>query len=77
MNRLRQRTILEGSRLSRMLTRKAKMPVAIARANKMTRQIWDFQRASMNHTKQRVMVGKATRMMTRIMSVMTKGRAPL
>lgn len=37
---LGQRTILEGSWLSRMLTRKPKMLVAIALANKMARQIW-------------------------------------
>ncbi|MFZ3584316.1 IS110 family transposase [Loktanella sp. DJP18] len=35
-----QRTIVEGSWLSRMLTRKPKMLVAIALANKMARQIW-------------------------------------
>jgi transposase len=40
MNWLGQRTILEGSWLSRMLTRKPKMLVAIALANKMARQIW-------------------------------------
>ena len=40
MNWLGQRTILEGSWLSRMLTRKPKVPVAIALANKMARQIW-------------------------------------
>ena len=37
---LGQRTIAEGSWLSRMLTRKPKMLVAIALANKMARQIW-------------------------------------
>jgi transposase len=37
---LGQRTILEGSWLSRMLERKPKMLVAIALANKMARQIW-------------------------------------
>lgn len=37
---LGQRTIVEGSWLSRMLTRKPKMLVAIALANKITRQIW-------------------------------------
>ncbi len=37
---LGQRTIVEGSWLSRMLTRKPKMLVAIALANKMARQIW-------------------------------------
>lgn len=40
MNWLGQRTIVEGSWLSRMLTRKPKMLVAIALANKMARQIW-------------------------------------
>lgn len=35
-----QRTIVEGSWLSRMLARKPKMLVAIALANKMARQIW-------------------------------------
>jgi transposase len=39
-NWLGQRTILEGSWLSRMLVRKPKMLVAIALANKMARQIW-------------------------------------
>lgn len=33
-------TIVEGSWLSRMLARKPKMLVAIAVANKMTRQLW-------------------------------------
>ena len=37
---LGQRTIMEGSWLSRMLARKPKMLVAIALANKMARQIW-------------------------------------
>jgi len=37
---LGQRTITEGSWLSRMLVRKPKMLVAIALANKMARQIW-------------------------------------
>ena len=37
---LGRRAILEGSWLSRMLTRKPKMLVAIALANKMARQIW-------------------------------------
>ena len=37
---LGQRTIVEDSWLSRMLTRKPKMLVAIALANKMARQIW-------------------------------------
>ncbi|GAW35450.1 transposase IS116/IS110/IS902 family protein [Roseovarius sp. A-2] len=37
---LGQRTIVEGSWLSRMLARKPKMLVAIALANKMARQIW-------------------------------------
>jgi len=37
---LGQRTITEGSWLSRMLARKPKMLVAIALANKMARQIW-------------------------------------
>jgi len=37
---LGQRTILEGSWLSRMLQRKPKILVAIALANKMARQIW-------------------------------------
>jgi len=37
---LGQRTIVEGSWLSCMLTRKPKMLVAIALANKMARQIW-------------------------------------
>jgi transposase len=40
LNWLGQRTIMEGSWLSRMLTRKPKMLVAIALANKMARQIW-------------------------------------
>ena len=40
LNWLGQRTITEGSWLSRMLTHKPKMLVAIALANKMTRQIW-------------------------------------
>jgi transposase len=40
MNWLGQRSIAEGSWLSRMLTRKPKMLVAIALANKMARQIW-------------------------------------
>lgn len=40
INWLAQRTILEGSWLSRMLARKPKMLVAIALANKMIRQIW-------------------------------------
>lgn len=40
MNWLGQRTILEGSWLSRLLARKPKMLVAIALANKMARQIW-------------------------------------
>jgi transposase len=37
---LGQRTIPEGSWLSRMLARKPRMLVAIALANKMARQIW-------------------------------------
>lgn len=37
---LGQRTIAEGSWLSRVLARKPKMLVAIALANKMARQIW-------------------------------------
>jgi transposase len=37
---LGQRTIAEGSWLSRMLARKPKMLVAIALANKMARQVW-------------------------------------
>jgi transposase len=37
---LGQRTIVEGSWLSRMLARKPRMLVAIALANKMARQIW-------------------------------------
>ena len=37
---LGQRTIVAGSWLSRMLTRKPKMLVAVALANKMARQIW-------------------------------------
>ncbi|MDD7973934.1 IS110 family transposase [Roseinatronobacter alkalisoli] len=37
---LGQRSILEGSWLSRMLARKPRMLVAIALANKMARQIW-------------------------------------
>ncbi len=37
---LGQRSIIEGSWLSRMLARKPKMLVAIALANKMARQIW-------------------------------------
>jgi len=40
LNWLGQRTIAEGSWLSRMLARKPKMLVAIALANKMARQIW-------------------------------------
>lgn len=40
LNWLGQRTILEGSWLSRMLKRKSKMLVAIALTNKMARQIW-------------------------------------
>ncbi|SHF95290.1 Transposase [Loktanella atrilutea] len=40
LNWLGRRTIVEGSWLSRMLTRKPKMLVAIALANKMARQIW-------------------------------------
>lgn len=40
MNWLGQHSILEGSWLSRILTRKPKMLVAIALANKMARQIW-------------------------------------
>jgi len=40
MNWLGQRSILDGSWLSRMLTRKPKLLVAIALANKMARQIW-------------------------------------
>ncbi len=40
LNWLGLRTLLEGSWLSRMLTRKPKMLVAIALANKMARQIW-------------------------------------
>lgn len=40
LNWLGQRTISEGSWLSRMLARKPKMLVAIALANKMARQIW-------------------------------------
>lgn len=40
LNWLGQRTIAEGSWLSRMLMRKPKMLVAIALANKMARQIW-------------------------------------
>jgi len=40
LNWLGQRTIVEGSWLSRMLARKPKMLVAIALANKMARQIW-------------------------------------
>ena len=40
LNWLGQRTILEGSRLPRMLMRKSKMWVAIALANKTARQIW-------------------------------------
>ena len=40
LNWLGQRTIVERSWLSRMLTRKPKMLVAIALANKMARQIW-------------------------------------
>lgn len=40
LNWLVQRTIVEGSWLSRMLMRKPKMLVAIALANKMARQIW-------------------------------------
>lgn len=37
---LGQRTIVEGSWLSRMLARKPKMLVAVALANKMARQMW-------------------------------------
>ena len=40
LNWLGQRSIVEGSWLSCMLTRKPKMLVAIALANKMARQIW-------------------------------------
>ena len=40
LNWIGQRTIVEGRWLSRMLTRKPKMLVAIALANKMARQIW-------------------------------------
>lgn len=40
LNWLGQRTITEGSWLSRMLARKPRMLVAIALANKMARQIW-------------------------------------
>ena len=40
LNWLGQRTISEGSWLSRMLARKPRMLVAIALANKMARQIW-------------------------------------
>jgi len=40
LNWLGQRTIAEGSWLSRMLARKPKMLVAITLANKMARQIW-------------------------------------
>ena len=40
LNWLGQRTIVEGSWLSRMLTRKPKMLVAITLANKRARQIW-------------------------------------
>lgn len=40
LNWLGRRAIAEGSWLSRMLMRKPKMLVAIALANKMTRQIW-------------------------------------
>jgi transposase len=40
LNWLGQRTIAQGSWLSRMLARKPKMLVAIALANKMARQIW-------------------------------------
>ena len=39
-NNVPQRTIPEGSWLSRMLARKPRMLVAIALANKMARQIW-------------------------------------
>ena len=40
LNWLGQRTIMEGSWLSRMLARKPRMLVAIALANKMARQVW-------------------------------------
>ena len=40
LNWLGQRTIMEGSWLSRMLARRPKMLVAIALANKMARQLW-------------------------------------
>ena len=40
LNWLGQRTIIEGSWLSRMLVRKPRMLVAIALANKMAHQIW-------------------------------------
>ena len=40
LNWLGQRTIVEGSWLSRLLARKPKMLVAIALTNKMARQIW-------------------------------------
>lgn len=40
LNWLGQRSIIEGSWLSRMLARKPKMLIAIALANKMARQMW-------------------------------------
>lgn len=46
---LGQRTIAEGSWLSRMLARKPKMLVAIALANKMARQIWTMLTKNENY----------------------------
>ncbi len=44
LNWLSRRSIVEGSWLAKMLERKPKMLVAIALANKMTRQIWAMLR---------------------------------
>jgi transposase len=46
---LGQRTIVAGSSLSRMLTRKPKMLVAVALANKMARQIWTMLTKNEDH----------------------------
>lgn len=50
LNWLGQRTIVEGSWLSRMLMRKPKMLVAIALANKMARQIWAMLTKNKDYT---------------------------
>lgn len=49
LNWLGQRTIAEGSWLSRMLARKPKMLVAIALANKMARHIWAMLTKNKNY----------------------------